>query len=140
MCKSCGLKKIHARELCRNCYDKWLKENNPGYKQRQTSNSKKWHDKNPERLKEHAKRHRAQVGVSLSKTAKKYGLNVEEYVEVVSQPCGLCGTTERPRYMDHNHETGSRRGPLCHGCNLGVGFLENRGEDWAKSALDWMSR
>ncbi len=60
--------------------------------------------------------------------ASRYGLLVKEYLILISQPCGICGTTERRRFPDHNHVTKKIRGALCGNCNRWYGFFEKLGE------------
>lgn len=36
--------------------------------------------------------------------------------------CDVC-KKEKPLCWDHDHKTGLHRGWLCHGCNVGIGFL-----------------
>lgn len=56
--------------------------------------------------------------------SKKYGLTLAEYDEMVRQPCRLCGSTTKV-VVDHDHETGKVRGPLCSHCNTGIGLLQD---------------
>lgn len=41
--------------------------------------------------------------------------------------CAICGLNggDRGLFLDHDHETGSFRGWLCHGCNAGVGHFRD---------------
>lgn len=57
------------------------------------------------------------------KIRAQYDLSVEEYDALVARPCDLCGTTERKRHADHDHETGRVRGALCMSCNTSLGQL-----------------
>ena len=45
----CG-RKVHARGMCRACYDRWLKLNNPEYAENQRKNRRDWYSKNPDKL------------------------------------------------------------------------------------------
>lgn len=59
----------------------------------------------------------------------KYGISEEEVVAIISSPCSMCGAEEsgvanKSMYIDHCHETGKVRGPLCHRCNNYVGWRE----------------
>lgn len=56
--------------------------------------------------------------------AKEYGISVEEAEAIRASPCEACGA---PRsVVDHCHDTGVVRGPLCANCNRAFGLL---GED-----------
>jgi hypothetical protein len=60
---------------------------------------------------------------------KRYGLTEQEYDAILSQQGHACGICERPfsktPCVDHCHITRMVRGLLCHGCNLGLGHLED---------------
>lgn len=57
-----------------------------------------------------------------------YGITEAEYDAMLADQggkCAICGTTDPGRTstffpVDHDHETGGRRGLLCHDCNLGI--------------------
>lgn len=133
-------RKVRARGLCASCYDRWLRQSNPEFAERVKARVRKWHAANPEKVKENSRRYRGQPGVGRAKLARAYGLTEEEYMALVSKPCGLCGESVKPRYLDHDHDTGVNRGPLCHGCNLGLGFIEKRPVEWLEKALVWIGR
>lgn len=59
-----------------------------------------------------------------------YGINIEEYNEMVMLQCGTCAIcSEIPENhrlaVDHNHDTGIVRGLLCRKCNAGIGLLQD---------------
>ena len=55
---------------------------------------------------------------------KKYGLTVDEYDRLMAEPCSICGG--KSEHLDHCHDTGVIRGPLCMECNHGLGkFKDN---------------
>src|SRR5262249_36689772 len=60
---------------------------------------------------------------------KRYGLTEPEYNAILLRQGGACGICERPftrtPCIDHCHITRQVRGLLCHGCNLGLGHLED---------------
>ncbi len=60
---------------------------------------------------------------ALKYRAARYGITTEQYVEIVSNPCQVCGSTEKPN-LDHNHKTGKVRGILCGKCNRALGLLQ----------------
>ena len=54
-----------------------------------------------------------------------HGLTVDEAREFVrGKVCALCGT-EEGLVVDHCHDTGKLREPLCQSCNKGLGFLRD---------------
>jgi hypothetical protein len=59
---------------------------------------------------------------------RKYGLTIAQFEAMrISQNnrCGICKEvfTKTP-HVDHNHETGQRRGLLCSDCNQALGQLK----------------
>ncbi len=57
--------------------------------------------------------------------ARKYGLTVDEYLELMTGArCAVCGSAESLG-VDHDHETRKVRGVLCVNCN----FLIGHGKD-----------
>jgi len=147
-CADCGRQKLYSRGRCRPCYDKNHRRTNPAYAERQRVNSRKWGREHPDRkraIDQKRKRKFKEMfperyrAMEQRKLARTYGLATEEYLALTAQPCALCGTAERKRYVDHCHATGKVRGALCHGCNLGIGFLDKRGKRWAEAAVRWIT-
>lgn len=63
---------------------------------------------------------------------QEFGMTVEDYeAELAAQggTCAICGgppVGKDPVYhVDHNHETGARRGLLCGNCNLMLGLMRD---------------
>lgn len=74
------------------------------------------------------------------------GLTKEQYLAATSAACSICGS-DGPIVLDHDHRccppgraTCGRcfRGPLCHKCNLALGFV---GDDltWLAKAIAYLS-
>jgi len=74
----------------------------------------RWRQRNAERDKAQKRAHKAKV---------RYGLNLDEYDALMEQPCGICGNESQ--HLDHDHETGEVRGPLCTTCNVGLGAFKD---------------
>jgi Recombination endonuclease VII len=70
------------------------------------------------------------------KIRRKYGITLKDYDELVAAPCALCGRTKNV-VLDHCHETGAIRGPLCRSCNAALGIF---GDDPARlrAAADYI--
>jgi hypothetical protein len=51
--------------------------------------------------------------------------------------CFLCKTREA-KYMDHDHETGIARRPLCNECNMHLVGIELP-DNWALSAMQYVA-
>lgn len=59
----------------------------------------------------------------------KYGVNAEQYYEMVDRQKGLCLICgikpDKCLHLDHCHSTGKVRGLLCMSCNHGIGNLRD---------------
>jgi hypothetical protein len=76
---------------------------------------RKWQESNPEL---HRSRH----------IKGRYGISLRQYlaiIEATGGKCPVCGQPPTPPHgtfdLDHDHESGRVRGPLCRGCNLALG-------------------
>lgn len=65
---------------------------------------------------------------------RKYGVTRDQYAAAIERGCEICGRTDKPLHVDHDHAccSGSRscgecvRGFLCGPCNRGIGlFFDN---------------
>jgi hypothetical protein len=85
-------------------------------RERYRSSNRKWREKNREIIREKAKRKNKE---------KKYGISYEEYLLHLDVPvCPLCLKRD-VKALDHCHETGKIRGPLCIWCNTALGSVED---------------
>jgi hypothetical protein len=59
--------------------------------------------------------------------AARYGITVPEYLAFISQGiCDACGKpSDKTLEIDHDHDTGSIRGVLCHNCNSALGHVRD---------------
>lgn len=95
-------KAYFAKNMCRNCY----------YRQ--------WRSDNPEKFR---------WSVRNSTLLRKYGIDIAAYEELLEKQggcCIICGDRLLPGFkthVDHNHVTGKVRGLLCHPCNVAIGFM-----------------
>ena len=120
--------------MCKNCYDKWLKKNNPKFLQSQKDNHKKWIDAHREENKRYKQDWTAKQDPLYNRirNLKKYGLTIASYDELLQRQNGVCFICQQPPkkdknlHVDHNHKTGNVRGLLCFRCNFGLSFF---GED-----------
>lgn len=66
---------------------------------------------------------------------EKYDMTLDEVALMRAAGCSICGLTqavgrwrgksESNIHIDHCHETGTVRGPLCHSCNVALGLLKH---------------
>jgi len=130
-------RKLIGHGLCKNCYDKHLKEVNPAYKERQLANKREWYKKNSEEAKKKERernRKRSQdpnhkLKVRRYTLKRQYGITIGEYEEMLAQQnnsCALCFRKQGKAnfHVDHCHKTGRVRGILCHQCNWYLGTIE----------------
>jgi hypothetical protein len=99
--------------------------------------SRKWRESNPDRFKQSTKNRSLKF---------KYGIDLEEYDNILKSQggrCGICETTENTSAygvnnssafsVDHCHKTGKVRGLLCNQCNRGIGMLGDTVESLEKA-------
>lgn len=97
----------------------------------------KWKKRNRDRINATLRKHYYKVRHKLLPRmreawfTKRYGLTSTEADIELKKPCGICGTMERKRYVDHDHSISQPhfRGVLCLTCNLTLGRVENVGID-----------
>ena len=63
----------------------------------------------------------------MQKAKRQYNVSLEEYDEVISRGCQVCGSREKP-CLDHDHTTMKVRGCLCHKCNTALGLLDDNSQ------------
>ncbi len=123
-------KPVQARGLCKNCYDKWLKEHNPNYLERQRINHKKWVELHRERMKQYKENYRLKQDPIYNhvKKLRHYHMTVEDYDSLLKSQNGKCAIcqkqpTKNRLAIDHCHKTGEIRGLLCFRCNFGLSYF-----------------
>jgi hypothetical protein len=120
-----------ARGFCGACYNAWLADTNPGYRARRIARFKAWKEANPEkwalarsRLSDRQQRYQRH-----SDLRRKYGIEPDQYEELLIKQGGVCAICEQPESqpdrkslsVDHCHRTHRIRGLLCSRCNTGIG-------------------
>jgi hypothetical protein len=122
--------------MCRPCYEKWLREENPALLKRQQENSRLWKQANRDK----AKALNKDWLVKKTKTdplyrrnaslKKKYGITHDIYLEMLAAQNGGCAICNRKPaigkhlHVDHCHTTLAVRGLLCHQCNWYLGTID----------------
>lgn len=66
------------------------------------------------------------------KYIKNYNITLDTYNNILKNQngcCAICGMPEwaskKKLHVDHDHESGTIRGILCAGCNLGIGMFKH---------------
>lgn len=131
-------RKLEGREMCKPCYDKWLKINNPIYRSNQISNTTKWKLANPEKNRILVLRRQEKVRndplakrkVKNSHLIRKYGITIDTYENMLiaqNNSCAMCFRKQGKTalHVDHDHKTGRVRGLLCHQCNWFLGIVDH---------------
>lgn len=144
---TCGHGEAWLLGLCRNCYEKQLREKNKEYAERQRQNCREWGKKNRNRIYENTKRYKS----SLAKEDKRngylrrvYGMTLQEYTTLHEQQrgvCAICGSSADGKllHVDHCHTSGSVRGLLCFNCNYGLGWFKDS-PALLQSALSYLQK
>lgn len=136
-CLNCPSKPIHARQLCKNCYEKWLKQFNPEYHQRQLDNKKVYGRTHKDQIATYRKEWQRKRPPEykykkfLYDIFKRLGITQSQYEDIVNysnNTCYICGRepySDKSRlHLDHNHKTGQIRGLLCARCNWYLATIE----------------
>ena len=90
---------------------------------------KKWYEQNKEKQAQRAKEYREQNKEVIRERKRqqavkyKYGVTWQEYQQVISTGCLVCGSNVN-LHLDHCHETGKVRGCLCFNCNISLGYMK----------------
>lgn len=80
-----------------------------------------------------------------TKYQKKFGISLNDALDILKKQKGLCGICKLPiemgpkTHLDHNHKTGKIRGFLCQKCNHGLGLFQDS-EDFLKSAVKYLKK
>lgn len=113
-CNRCGREERGRTGLCRACRNEYMRERRQDsyIREREVERTRAWRQ-SPEGQKA-LKAYRS----------RRYGLSVAERDEMFSRGCEICGSHDR-MCIDHCHDTGKVRGPLCGRCNSGIGFLRD---------------
>lgn len=132
---------VYAKGLCRACYEKSLRRNNPEYAERQRRNRREWAKRNPHKVaaKQEARKNDPRCRARDAKTKylghlRRRGLDqakLQELRIIQRGECGICGRSLESvaaTHIDHDYTTGLARGLLCSRCNNGLGmFCESVG-------------
>ena len=75
---------------------------------------------------------------------KTYGINLDQYNELLKKQNGCCAICQRPSKelkkrlgIDHDHTTGKIRGLLCYECNYGLGYFKDN-SSFLLRAIDYL--
>ena len=128
-CRVCkAVEKYVVNQSCVSCITKRSRGNLDDPKlmapyrtpEKKNKKTKQWRKKNPDIMKVSYRRSHL----------KKYQLTEADYqqmTDVQRGVCKICKTppTKRRLSVDHDHDSGSVRGLLCHKCNFGLGFFRD---------------
>ena len=129
----------YFRRIQRKHREKRLREDPEGYRANACARVKKWYQSNVEDIRvQRAEDRRKYPGKykrgDFRGNLKRFNMTEEDFFEmfmVQDECCAVCGAhNDDPKYarglhIDHCHETGVVRGLLCHGCNTGIGSLND---------------
>ena len=115
--------RVHmARGMCRACYMRWLRTNNPDFAKRQRAATKSWvslkQNADSSRIRS-AHRHRKRLMESLGASLDDFSL-LEKHQNYV---CAICQKNPDVFHIDHDHVTNRVRGLLCKQCNAALGIF-----------------
>jgi Recombination endonuclease VII len=107
---------------------KYRTENPEKSREAQREATRKWRAENPEKHRE-------------AKRKRNYGPAVtflpDDYRQ---QPCPICGSADpKALVVDHCHTSGRIRAPICHGCNVAIGYAKDN-PTTLRAAADYLER
>jgi hypothetical protein len=104
-----------SRRYGRNCVCKKCINENESYKEKKSKYNKSA---------------KGQTSYFKSHLKKKFQMTIEQKLQMFNNQNGLCEMCDRPfkdlksACVDHNHETGQKRGLLCKPCNTFLGIIK----------------
>jgi hypothetical protein len=117
-----------------------------------TTEHLEWNRKNPEKVREYAKRQRAKDPAKFKRKQNRamlkyrHGLTPEDKMtmfEAQEGGCSICGDAmeveSKSCHVDHDHSTGKLRGLLCRECNRGLGAFRDNVES-LEAAINYLER
>ncbi len=116
--------------ICKDCISKLNKVRKPPELNRKLC--KQYRKKYPEKVKEKNDQHRF----------KKFNIDKEEFArleKIANYKCQICGVSDVPLCIDHDHTTNKIRGLLCSGCNLAIGNMKDSIENF-QNAISYLQK
>lgn len=119
--------------MCNSCYVCNRYRTVPGARERADVRAAAWRRDNPERARAISQKSRGKACPVKKRDRalrKKYGITVDDYVQMLAEQSGRCQICEMPPaagkmlHVDHCHESGRVRGLLCNLCNWYLGKLD----------------
>ena len=106
-----------------------------------------WERENPDkvamqRVRSRLRRERSRLNAGLK---FHYNVTADQYDRILAAQGGVCAICREPSdsarskrlFVDHDHQTGTPRGLLCHRCNAGLGYFRERPELF-HAAVDYL--
>jgi hypothetical protein len=116
---------------CKSCFKARAKARYPQVREQAIARAKKWREENIDRFRENQRRMREtpefKQRARAYHLAKTWGITPEQYDEQLAAQGGVCAICRQPPrpdislHVDHDHESGGRRGLLCFRCNNALG-------------------
>lgn len=103
---------------------------------------RKWMNDNPEKFEANWKRHSYGDEALLKRKASRYGLTVEQLVDMMDKADGICEICQKPTELlviDHCHTTMVVRGLICNKCNTALGLFGDDIEAMQR-AIEYLNR
>ena len=120
------------REKVNQTQKEWLKRRTPEQMEKARARSKRWDDKNKQRLIDERKAQYTPEERRKRHLKHKFGLTQETWdalFEAQGKVCAICKTPDpdsaRGWHTDHCHSTGKVRGILCKRCNTTLGLMRD---------------